>query len=267
MGSCASRSIEKFAVFPGSDHDPTTTDLDTGVHWTEGGPDRERWVSVRVPPPSGAPIRQIIVYAHGNACTANDMLDVLEGLAARGDALVICPEYPGYGLMRDATRPCMDRAVRHVRYALSEAKTMATDISPDVRVAAVGQSIGAALVAEALADFEHQRLVDRVCLISPFSSLRAITGHHAPSSITSCATSLIETDRFNTVELARWITTNGADPPPVRIIHGLDDEVIPIDHARKIHLANPERISLTEVDGTHNEFRVDLEALILGACS
>lgn len=237
-------------AFPGARHNPVHTDEVTGVVWSTSGKDGDIWASVQIVPPN--PTR-CVVFAHGNACTANEMLPLLQELAVAGTTAVICPEYPGYGLMAGSTRPCMDRATSHVRYAIERAAEL------KVPVTVVGQSIGAALAAEACATHKHQLLVAKICLISPFSSMASITTHHATCLAGSC----VAQDRFNTVESARWLTTNGPKPVTIDIVHGTVDAVIPIKHSRKIQRVAPTRIKLTEVTGDHNIFVGGLTPRIL----
>jgi acetyl esterase/lipase len=163
--------------------------------------------------------RYVLLNFHGNAQDIGTMVwEAAEQSKAFG-AVVICPEYPGYGLAPGrACASSVDSAARTILYfATSQMRV------PPHNIVLYGRSIGtgpAAALSKWMSDLKQPPAA--VVLQSPYTSIREL------------ATSYTWLGRFS---LQRWDTADNLRtvPSPVLLLHGTRDTVIPFEHSQKLH--------------------------------
>jgi uncharacterized protein len=179
--------------------------------------------------------RAIWLMMHGNAGQAADRDYALHCLSAQDSLYVL--EYPGYGAR--AGSPSWESMNR----AASEAYRLLRARNPRTPVCVLGESIGSgpacALAGETPAP-------DKIVLVVPFDSLENVAAGHFP---------------FLPVRLMlrdRW--DNGAAlqsyAGPVQIFGAIDDEIIPIKHAKALASHLPQA-QFTAIAGGHNDWSDD----------
>lgn len=164
-----------------------------------------RWL----PHPSA---RYTLLYSHGNAEDIGHLEPLLERLRASGFS-VLAYDYRGYGLSTPR------RPGEHSAYQDQEAVYRhligALGVPPE-RVILHGRSLGGGVASELAARCPAAGLV----LESTFTSALRVV-----------APPVLPFDRFATLRRLPRI------PAPVLVIHGEDDQVIPIAHGRALHAA------------------------------
>ncbi len=194
-----------------------------------GGP-RSVW-ALHAPAEPGAPT---IVHFHGNGETLAGQSWLIEQLTRRGVG-VFAVEYPGYGLASGSPSEaaiCADaeRAVRHLT------DTLGVDAK---HIVLQGQSLGSGVVSELARRGFGRALI----LISPYTSIPAVAKRVVPI----LPTGLLMRDRFDTATKAASIAH------PVLIVHGTDDQLIPVSMGRTLHREFDDS-ELLEVPGAgHND--------------
>jgi pimeloyl-ACP methyl ester carboxylesterase len=223
------------------------------VHYRTSQGDQVAWY---VPPmdargPDGA--SRLWLFFGGNAATALDWLMLLEPASRRSGALrasgaaMLLVDYPGYGLCEGAPTPAalLENAQAAYR-ALVSLNLGATRATP---VGLVGQSIGAAAAmqfAAAAATGNADTTIDRLLLISPFTSLREVA-QRVVGSVPGLGlllqrafvmNTLLRHNYDNEAMLARF--TEGvaaraaAARPRLTIMHGGADSLIPFAMGRRL---------------------------------
>ncbi len=178
--------------------------------------------------------RPIVVFCHGNAGSIADRLDTIRTLR-KLDLHLLIFDYRGYG--ESTGRPSEAGTYRDAqavwRYLVEE-----RGFAPG-EIILFGRSLGAAIAARLARDARPAALI----LESPFTSLPDIAAHHfwyLP------VRSLVRF-RYSTVDAVEAVEA------PTLVIHSADDEVVPIEHGRKVfdHARGPKRFLL--ILGTHEE--------------
>lgn len=165
----------------------------------------------------------------GNGSLALDWTTILRDYPWNGDAFLLI-DYPGYGrnggyATIESTRASADAALAALAERLNQSEAQ-------LRLCAIGHSLGAAVAL----DFSARHKVERVVLISPFTTLR----EEAASIFGGWVSRLLVESYDNRANLGDTIKRN----PNVRvaIFHGTDDDVIPVrmgrELAREFPLAN-----------------------------
>eukprot|EP01062_Namystynia_karyoxenos_P045335 TRINITY_DN33668_c0_g1_i1.p1 TRINITY_DN33668_c0_g1~~TRINITY_DN33668_c0_g1_i1.p1 ORF type:complete len:527 (+),score=142.12 TRINITY_DN33668_c0_g1_i1:125-1705(+) len=177
--------------------------------------------------------RYLLVHFHGNACDVGE--SSVYAYHDLGLSMLI-PEYPGYGLAAGSPTEggvlAMAEAV--VRFAIDVMRV------PPSRIILQGQSVGsgpAAHCARMLCD--EGRPPAGMVLKSPFVSVKELVAPLAHSQLPAhkrCAARLLlrwVADRFPNMEnVART-------PCPLLVLHGRQDEIVPVWHGESIHAASP----------------------------
>lgn len=197
----------------------------------------EAWFLPPFTPPRPGQRSPAVVYFHGNAELIDGRADDMRGYRARGYA-VLLPEYRGYG--RSTGSPCQrDLVADAVRFY--DTLSSRPDIDP-THIVIHGRSLGAAVAAQLAA----QRPAAALILESAFTSAASFCwSYGAPPLL---CTSPFRTDRV-------LPTLNR----PLLILHGADDDIIPVAHGRKLHEITPGS-RYAELPGHHNDFPVDRNA-------
>jgi uncharacterized protein len=186
--------------------------------------------------PEGAPT---LVHFHGNGEDLADMPDLVRAFSA-AQVGVYAVEYPGYGPMSDGAPTesslyaAAATALDHLREKLAV---------PAVQTVLVGQSLGSGVAAEMARRGYGARLV----LISPYTSMVDMALLVAPF----LPARLLVRDRYDTRAKAPALTL------PALVVHGSEDEVIPVAMGRRIAELLPNaRLQLVPGAGHNDLFAI-----------
>jgi uncharacterized protein len=151
-------------------------------------------------------------------------------------------DYPGYGSNPGRPNP---ESVRNTIAGAATALAAHLRITPQAlapRLGAAGQSLGAAaalMAAETLA-------LDRIVLLAPFTTMTEM-GRLA----VGWPLCHLNRHRYDNRRTLQAVVARGAR---VWIVHGVDDEIIPIEMARELAALAPAAVRLSEVaGGGHND--------------
>jgi len=176
---------------------------------------------------AGLDHKPLVIFAHGNACDLFDMERPLQRLANGLEVPILAFDYPGYGESQGV--PSEASAYRAMARIVAYAETELG--YPTSRIFLCGQSLGTGVVT-------HYAYVNRdswttpIILISPFRSIVKVV---STGPIGALASPL---DRFQNETKFKDIKA------PVKIYHGLSDQIIPADHSRKLLWSLPEPLRL-----------------------
>eukprot|EP00811_Abedinium_folium_P003702 NODE_13404_length_1168_cov_3.426513.p1 GENE.NODE_13404_length_1168_cov_3.426513~~NODE_13404_length_1168_cov_3.426513.p1 ORF type:complete len:327 (-),score=81.38 NODE_13404_length_1168_cov_3.426513:69-1049(-) len=196
-------------------------------------------------------VAHCVIYFHPNACDAGDSLSDMEVMrdgALGGDAAVLAPEYPGYGLMQEhEASPAGVDSVAAVAWSYA---TKYLGFPPE-RVLLWGRSIGtgpAASLAHALATAPEapRRPLAAIVLVAPFISLSAVVLAHSNSLVAS----LVE----ETWDVASFVADPRLASVPLVVVHPKDDRMVPLSQGKAVLGGASSRIKLGVwlESGTHN---------------
>jgi len=175
-----------------------------------------------------------VIFFHGNGELIDSAFDAAAGWRRRGYA-VLFPEFRGYG--RSGGEPS--------QAALTEDAVRFYDIlaaRPEIDAARIvlhGRSLGGGVAVQLAAARPAAALV----LESTFTSA-------ASFSWSVGAPPLLMRHPFRS---DRVLPRLGR---PVLFLHGVDDEIIPVEHSRRLHAMTPGSV-VVELPGHHNDFPVD----------
>lgn len=161
---------------------------------------------------SVSPEARIIVFHGnaGNACDRTYFFDLMAGVNAE----IFLFEYPGYG--GDGQKPgeilIRQRALDMVRHIKNTGQ-------PDLPVYLVGESMGTGVATWV----STKESISGLILISAYTSLADVAAHHYP---------WLPVKRLmkHTFKASEW--AKGNDTPAV-LFHGKEDDIIPIEFARR----------------------------------
>lgn len=170
------------------------------------------------PPPSTDGL--VVLYLHGNAGHIGHRGFRLPRFASHGWGAMLL-EYRGFG--GNPGKPSEDGFRADARAALAALHAMGI---PNERIVLWGESLGTG-VAVGLAAGDA---VAAVILESPYTSIRAIAQKKYPYA----PVSLLLKDPFDS------LSRIGGLKAPVMIIHGAQDEIVPVEMGRALHAAAPE---------------------------
>lgn len=177
-------------------------------------------------PSINRPVRTLLFF-HGAYSNLDDYYVMLKNCADVLRARVLALEYPGYGLSKGYISNeaiIHDWAYFFVEYAIR-------NLSLDYEKAFImGLSMGTGVALEVVHHFYHvkKKSPHMVLLISTFIDFRHITYEK------NFFFYLISQNRFNNLE--RISSMNGFN---LCVIHGNEDDLIPIEHAKRLYSAYP----------------------------
>lgn len=187
----------------------------------------------------------------GNATLALDWRDFAE--RQPGSSAFLLVDYPGYGVCEgspypgsilESTRAALEALAAHVGVDATELQQ---------RVSLLGHSLGAAAALQAGAVIPARKIL----LIAPFTSMRAM----AKRSVGVPLAYLLRHDFDNEARLREILRS--PHPPDVAIVHGSDDEVIPVSMGRALARSHPGAVRYLEIQGgTHNSVIALQESLL-----
>ncbi|MBK8482195.1 MAG: alpha/beta hydrolase [Proteobacteria bacterium] len=170
-----------------------------------------------------------VIFAHGNAELIDEWPQILQPYRRLGIS-VLLPEYRGYG--RSAGSP--SQAAIGADFARFYDQLAARPEVDAARIVLHGRSLGGGVVCQ----LAEQREVAAVILMSTFSSVHELAKRFWVPSF------LLRDPFDNRAAIARL-------QRPVLIVHGRQDTLIPVDHARVLAAAAT-RGRLVLYDGDHN---------------
>jgi pimeloyl-ACP methyl ester carboxylesterase len=171
--------------------------------------------------------RPIVLFCHGNGGNISDCLGTIRILHELDLHLLIF-DYRGYG--ESSGRPSEGGTYRDVqaawRYLVGE-----LGFAP-AEIILFGRSLGAAVAAHLARDVRPGALI----LESPFISLPEIAARH----YWYLPVRGLVRYRYSTVDAVEAVES------PILVIHSADDEVVPIEHGRRVfdHARGPKRFLL-----------------------
>lgn len=168
-----------------------------------------------------------ILYLHGNAQNISSHIASVAWLSKAGYGLLAL-DYRGFGASEG--RPLMPDVLQDVEAAAS----WLVAHQPDSELVVLGQSMGASLAVDFVAQSQHRYGVDVIVLESPFASF----GDAARDAVTSSWLGWL-------LWPFTWLVPSQWDPEkhapnievPVLLIHSRDDQVINIQQGRRVFAA------------------------------
>lgn len=196
--------------------------------------------------------RNLWIVCGGNATVALDWSDWLATHAPPEDAYLLF-DLPGYGDCEGKPNPARIReSLRAVVPAAM--KDVGIDGQSD-RLRIFGHSLGASVTLIAASEFGIQRGV----LMSPFTSTMDMA-----REITGLPIGFLVWHRFD--NMARLDELEARGPGKVIVVHGLDDEVIPVGMGRKLAITHAAACSFAGIEnGRHNTIPESHPEVLAGA--
>lgn len=198
--------------------------------------------------------RNLWIVCGGNGTVALDWSEWIEKNAPREDAWLLV-DFPGYGDCEGEPSPRRIRESLRAAVPLA-ARALGWSSSPNpARLRFFGHSLGGAACMIAATEFGIQRGV----LLSPFTSTMDMT-----REVTGLPLGFLVTHRFdNEARLAELVARGSGE---VIILHGTDDEVIPVEMSRRLAAGRKETIRLVEIPGArHNDITERNPEQVIGA--
>lgn len=204
--------------------------------------DEGRQVAFWLPPRAATPPRQIWLCHAGNASVSLDWLDLAVHYPAN-DVGFLMVDYPGYGRCEGSCTPGRILASSEAAVTALAKHLAITSSECDQRMCVLGHSLGAACVLQYAARHPTQRVV----LVAPFTTMAEMANRTLFWPM-----SWFLWHRFDNQERLNEVALH-TPPPAVVIIHGIQDEVIPVAMGRRLAAEHPAMITLVEIaDATHN---------------
>ncbi|MBA3707189.1 MAG: alpha/beta fold hydrolase [Planctomycetes bacterium] len=203
-------------------------------------------VAFYIHPRRGGPPSRVWLVWGGNGMVASRWIHhfVRPDVDARDGFLLI--DYPGYGACAGSPSPATILAASEAAAEAIAAKLGWNDAERATRFAAFGHSLGAGSALQ----FVARHPVSRVVLVSPFTDLTAMARRMVGSPL--CY--LLHHRFDNRARLREVLARDGA--PPITIIHGGNDETIPVEMGRALAREFPS-IRYDEVAGADHNGIID----------
>jgi fermentation-respiration switch protein FrsA (DUF1100 family) len=176
----------------------------------------------------------VVLFCHGNAGNLSDRLDSIKIFHDLGQSVLIF-DYRGYG--RSSGKISEKGTYLDAEAAWDYLIRIKHKSSKDIVI--FGRSLGGAVAAETALSKDPAGLI----LESTFMSVPAI----ARKYYTWLPVGLIAKYRYATVDKIGLIVC------PKLIVHSKDDEIIPLEHGRKIYEKAVPPKEFLEIKGGHNE--------------
>lgn len=191
--------------------------------------------------------RGVVCFFHGNAQNISAHVLSVAWLPEAGHEVLLL-DYRGYGVSEG--KPSVPGALEDVRAGLDWCLARAARL--DVPAYAFGQSLGASLVLEVVADEPYREKLAGVVADSAFAGYRriardALSGSRMLSPLKHPLSWLV-TARHDPVEA---VARRGK--LPLLLMHSPDDEVIPFRHAGLLESAASRPVCFVATTGRHNE--------------
>ena len=169
-----------------------------------------------------------LLYAHGNAEDLGQLAPWLEELRRAGFA-VVGFDYRGYGMSTGGSPSAMGAV--HDMEAVYRYVVDTLHVQPS-RIVLYGRSVGSGPATDLAARLPVGGLVVESAFVSAFRVLTRV--------------SLLPFDRFPNLRHIRRVRA------PVLVIHGTEDEVIPVSHGRRLYEAAAAPKQAHWIEGAHH---------------
>eukprot|EP00127_Corallochytrium_limacisporum_P006112 Clim_evm61s218 gene=Clim_evmTU61s218 len=190
-----------------------------------------------------------LMYLHGNGCDIGDIKMELEILSIHFKVHVFAVEYPGYGVALGT--PSEETVLNSV---MTVDKFIREELGvPREQMIVMGRSIGSGSACHLAGLVPHdEKPYAAVILQAPFVSIKALAKQLTPKL------SWAISDRF---ENYKKLTH---PDQPVCIIHGLLDQVIPVEHGEKLfeRVACDKKKLCTPPSADHNMFDLEVDVIL-----
>ena len=180
--------------------------------------------------------KPVIVMFHGNAGNISNRIDKMLFFTRKGYGFFLL-EYRGYG--PNTGRPSEEGLYHDARSALNGLKKV--EGIKEENIIIYGESIGTGVASQMSIEFPK---VKAIILEAPFTNMTDLIGDIYPWLWPFKS---MVWDKFDNIKKVKGFKS------PTLIIHGTNDRVIPIKHAKKLHEALLGNKKLIEVNGAgHN---------------
>lgn len=191
-------------------------------------------------PPENGSVQRVWVLFGGNAGLALDWLGLLTQVRSAGVGFLLI-DYPGYGASEGSASP---ETIRISTREAFQAWQREFGLESQPSWATLGHSLG----ASAALQFAEDHPVDRIVLLSPFTSLADMVRHLFGGWLVPLLRHPFENRKPLQLVLARHPV------PAILIAHGDRDEVVPVQMGRELASLNQEKIEYLEIPDTgHND--------------
>ncbi len=211
---------------------------------TGQGKQKAYYIPAKTARPGGALPEVVWLTFGGNGALALDWLHLTPTWDSRFAYLLI--DYPGYGECEGRPNPAR---IRENAQTAVTALAKHLNVAPEElrpRLAVLGHSLGCAAGLVAANDQGIQRLV----LVAPFTTMTEMA-----KRVLGWPFCYLNMHRFDNRKQLKTACDNGAR---VVLLHGTEDEVIPISMSRELAKANPDQVTLHECEGaSHNDILAD----------
>jgi pimeloyl-ACP methyl ester carboxylesterase len=198
--------------------------------------------------------RNLWIFCGGNGTVALDWSEWIDENAPQEDAWLLV-DFPGYGDCEGSPSPSRIRESLKTVVPLAARELGWSDPPDPARLRFFGHSLGSAACLIAATEFGVQRGV----LVSPFTSTMEMSG-----VLTGLPLGFLVWHRFDNPARLAELTARG--PGKVVILHGTDDEAIPVWMSRKLAAAQKSAVTLREIPGgRHNTIPETHRAELAGA--
>ena len=214
--------------------------------------DQGEQTALWLPPRSGGEPRSLWLMCGGNGALASDYVTLVDRFPDP-EAGFLFVDYPGYGPNPGAPNPERIAAATTAAVDSLCARWSWDAAAQRQRLAVFGHSLGAAAALQ----YAAAHPVRRVVLVAPFTSMLDMARR-----VVGWPLNQVLTHRFDNRARLDEVATQ-TPPPVVTILHGTQDEVIPVAMGRELAAAHPALVTWIEVPGAdHNGIISTHEVLI-----
>ncbi len=177
------------------------------------------------------PVRGTVLFLHGNAQNISYHIASVSWLPSR-HYNVLLYDYRGYG--KSTGSPTIENSIEDFSSVMALLDSKLDKRERNLTV--FGQSLGGAFAIAAVADYKGRLPVRTLVIDSAFAGFRLIA-HEKMSDLLllrpfSGALKLLFTNQPDLLS-----SINRISPIPVLVLHGLNDKIVPPDHARQLYHA------------------------------
>jgi pimeloyl-ACP methyl ester carboxylesterase len=219
------------------------------AYQSSGAPQQAYYIPPRTP---GAAGRVWLVFG-GNGSSAIGWGPFVHAMPD-GTASFLLIDYPGYGANGGSPSPASIHAGSAAAVAALAAHLRLSAADLAARCAVFGHSLGCA----AALDYAASHPVTRIVLVAPFTSMLAMARR-----VLGWPLCEILVHRFDNRACLDAVIAAG--PPPITIVHGTADEVIPVAMGRELASRWPAAIRLVEVPGASHNGIIDTASELIYA--